>query len=145
MQIYHKSATIPANTPQIAPVVKDISFPEGVLELIHWRVSPGSLGVLSWFISAGQGQVWPLPVGVFMVADSESGDWRPERGPDTGDFQVTGFNTGAHPHTVRFELHVRYAEVPAGPRVLWTPAQLQGIPDLAASRRMPPPRGWPFQ
>lgn len=143
-EIIHSAVQVATGTTQAAPQVTDISFLPGVLTQVHWRVAPGALGVLHWALTAGQGWIWPKPVGTFLVASDEAGDWYPEGAPDSGFYQVTAFNTGAFPHTVRFELHVRYGQDLIVPRALLGQADLAESPDLSQAGPPLPPRGFPF-
>lgn len=77
-----------------------------VTEAIRWRVPRGANGVMGWLLSSSGAQVIPETPGGYTVADGESGSWQIENLHNTGDWHVTGYNTGAFPHAVRLEFLV---------------------------------------
>lgn len=93
-------ATIPADTPFETTVTVDVPFPASQVNKIRWRVPPGPRGNFGWCLSMGGVQVVPSDVGTFIVADDESDDWEIDSLPDSGAWQVTGYNTGTFDHTV---------------------------------------------
>lgn len=98
--------TIPAGTPKTAPFTTDTSFPDRVVRLVTWRVPPGPAGVMGWRLTMGGVQVVPLPAGSWIVTDSAQGQWALDGQPDSGAWQVTGYNTGVFPHAVYLDFHV---------------------------------------
>jgi hypothetical protein len=109
------AAVIPAGTPSTAPVTADISFPERIVRQVSWRVPPGPSGLMGWRLSMGGVQVAPLPLGSWVVADHAAGSWPLDGLPDSGAWQVTGYNTGTYDHTVYLEflLDLTSAAAPA--------------------------------
>lgn len=97
---------IPAGTPVAAPVVIDVSFPPMITEAIQWRVPRGPNGLMGWRLTSGSGQVVPKNLGQWIITDNEGGNWPLEHLHDSGSWQVTAYNTGTHPHTVRVRFHV---------------------------------------
>lgn len=77
-----------------------------VTELIRWRVPKGSQGLMGWQLTSSGAQVIPATPGAFMVAVGESGVWQLAGLHNTGDWNVTGYNLGAYPHTIYLEFMV---------------------------------------
>lgn len=127
------TATIPAGAPAAAPVTVDISFPPRVVRRIDWRVPNGPMGVFGWRLTMGGVQVLPTAGASWILANDESATWAPTRAPDSGAWQVTGYNTGRYPHAVYLTFHLDLPEPPR-PQVQLVPAALLGAaPDLMAT------------
>lgn len=107
--VYRKTVTIPANTPQSANFVQDISFPASKVERIVIRVPPGPRGEVGIALGSGGLRAIPDREGGFIVADNEVIDWPLEDLWDTGSWQVFGYNTGFYAHT----LEIRFLTAPA--------------------------------
>lgn len=137
-EIREAAATIPAHTPAAAPVTVDVSFPPRVVRSVSWRVPNGPMGVFGWRLTMGGVQVLPDAGVAWVLANDESGTWVTGAAPDSGAWAVTGYNTGAYPHTVYLTFHL---DLPAArrPEIQLVPAALLGMaPDLA--RVLPPAR-----
>lgn len=117
-------ATVPANTPASNPVTIQLPLGTNIVDKIRWRVPPGPRGHLGWALFMGGVQVVPDDAGAFIVADDEYDDWVISGLPDSGAWELVGYNTGGNPHTVYLGFFT-------------TPVQLQQpITDITAS-------GWP--
>lgn len=142
-EIRHLSATIPAGTPTTAPVLVSIAMPVRVVRRIHWKVPRGPAGLFGWLLAMGGAAVLPQPAGTYVIADGQAGTWETASLPDSGAWQVKGYNTGTHPHTVYlvFEVDLPARDRQLGPLI--HPHELAPVPDL--SRAGPPvlPRPWP--
>lgn len=138
VEIQHFTVTIPASTPIAAPVTVAITIPVRIVTQVDWRVPNGPLGLMGWRLAMGGVKVLPLGDD-WVVANGESGTWHLTDQPDSGAWQVIGYNTGTHPHKVYVALHcdlvIRRRQQPAPlPAIGLMPA-----PDL--SRAGPPVRG----
>jgi len=100
------SATITAGTPAASPMLVNLSVLPGQIDLIRWRVPPGPRGTLGWQLSMGGVQVIPENAGGFVVADNEYDNIIVSGLPDSGAWQVRGYNTGTNNHTVYLYFHV---------------------------------------
>jgi hypothetical protein len=100
------SATITAGTAQAAPMVVALNVIAGQIGLIRWRVPPGPRGHLGWQLTMGGVAVIPENLGAFIVADDEYDTIQVAGLPDSGAWQVTGYNTGTFNHTVYLDFHV---------------------------------------
>src|SRR5215472_10131499 len=125
------TVTIPASTPKTAPVTVAITMPVRVVTRVDWRVPNGPMGVFGWYLAMGGVPVMPQPAGTFVVANDETGSWDLTGQPDSGAWQVIGYNTGSNPHSVYLAVHVdlpsRTVQAPA-----LLPAAMLGLaPDLS--------------
>lgn len=94
------SATIPAGTPQSAPVAISLAMPPRVVRRIEWKVPPGPKGNMGFQIGMAGTQLIPYSVGAFIVADDDSEGWDLVGLPSSGAWQLLGYNTGIFAHTV---------------------------------------------
>lgn len=118
-EVRHFTATIPAGTPRAAPVAVNIAMPPRVVLSIYWRVPNGPLGVFGWQLAMGGVVVIPIGGDQFVVANDEHDTWTPSEHPDSGAWQVIGYNTGANPHSVYLAFQVDFpAPKPPPPRSL---------------------------
>lgn len=99
-EVWDFAVTIPAGTPIATPVTVTTPFPARRVKEIHWRVPHGSLGVMGWRITSSRAQIIPRQQGGWMIHDGQSGTWGLEGLPDSGAWEVTGYNIGLNPHTV---------------------------------------------
>lgn len=139
--ILHFTATIPAGTPKSAPVAVSIQFPPAVVSRIDWRVPKGPMGVFGWQLAMGGVQVFPTMGDSYVIANGESDTWTPSRAPDSGAWQVIGYNTGVNPHSVYLAFHT---DVPSRPPAFPAPIArhlISPAPDL--SKAGPPVKGHP--
>lgn len=123
-EIRTAQATIPAGTPQAAPVTVNVSFPDRIVRAVRWRVPRGPGGLMGWALTSDGVPVIPVTPGTWIVADGEADDWPLDGYPTAGNWQVTGYNTGVYPHTVylTFLLDLISPEVTPAAVVAGTPA-----------------------
>lgn len=91
---------VPAGTPQAAPVTVNVSFPSRLVRAVSWRVPPGPSGMMGWALTSAGTPVIPIQPRTFIVTDNQAGTWPLEGFLDSGNWQVTAYNTGLYPHTV---------------------------------------------
>jgi len=94
------TATVPAGTQIASPITVSLPVGTNLVDKIRWRVPPGPRGNLGWYLSMGGVQVLPDDKGNYVVADDEYDDWEIAGLPDSGAWQLTGYNTGRYDHTV---------------------------------------------
>ena len=92
--------TIPAGTPQAAPVVVNVPFPSSEVERITAKVPPGPSGLMGFALTMNGQQVIPINAGAWLIADNHTYDWALTDLPNTGQWQVTGYNTDIYDHTI---------------------------------------------
>lgn len=111
---YIFQVTIPAGTPQATPLVTPTTFEPNTVERIQWLFPQGCNGMVGIQIGARAVPVLP-PNGVnwYRHSGGASGIDVTDM-PNTGDWSVIGYNTGANPHTidVTFIVHRTAKEPP---------------------------------
>jgi hypothetical protein len=101
--IYAQQATIPAGTSQGSPVVVNVSFPDAAVSQITVTVPPGNLGLSGFQLWVKGGQVIPANQGGWIVADDRVITWNLIDLPDTGAWQVVGYNGDIYDHSILVE------------------------------------------
>lgn len=109
------SATVPAGTQIASPFVASLTINTNTVDKIRWRVPPGPRGNLGWYLSMGGVQVLPDDKGAYVVADDEYDDWEIVGLPDSGAWQLTGYNTGTYDHTVYLYFFTTPVQLSGGP------------------------------
>lgn len=104
-----------------------------------WRIPPGALGVMGWQLAMGGVQVVPFGSDTWVIDDGTAGSFTLDGYPDSGAWQVIGYNTGSFAHSVFLTFHLDLVE-----RARPVPQQLAGpltssLFDL--SKAGPPVRG----
>ena len=138
-EVRHYTATIPAGTPASAPVTVGIGFPVRTVLSVNWRIPPGAQGALGWQLAMGGVQVLPTGSDKWVIDDGTSGTFTLDGYPDSGAWQVIGYNTGAFPHSVFLVFHVNSVRRPPPVPSVLDGRQLAPVADL--SRSGPPLRG----
>lgn len=123
--IFHFTVTVPAGTPQAAPLVTLTQFRAAEVERITWRLPPGTAGKVGFQIGARNVQIIPQAAGQFIVAEGGSGSFDLEGQHNTGDWSVIAYNTGLFPHNIYVTYHIRTLRP--------IPAPFRVIPDEAVS------------
>jgi hypothetical protein len=139
-EVRHFTATFPAGTPSTAPAVVNIGFSIRTVRTIDWRVPPGPAGTVGWRLTMGGVQVVPIRSDPWVIDDGNSGTFTLDGYPDSGAWQVTGYNTGIYAHSVYFVFHLDLVKPPRRPRAPLSPLSVMGVFDLSQSG---PPRGRP--
>jgi len=94
------AVTIPAGTAETSPLTTDIFFPPRDVVAVRWKVPPGPSGMMGWRLTMSGGNAVIPAGGGWIIADGESATWPLDDQPDSGYWEVTGYNTGAYDHTV---------------------------------------------
>lgn len=97
---YIFQVTIPPGTLQSAPLVTPTTFEPNVVERIEWLFPSGCNGLVGIRIGMRNAPVLP-PNGINWYRHSGSASGiTVEDMPNSGDWSVIGFNTGAQPHII---------------------------------------------
>lgn len=122
------TVTISADTAKTSPVTTDLDLGTNVVEKVRWRVPAGPNGTMGWYLAMGGIQVIPYATGEYIVANDEGDDWQVDGLPDTGAWQLVGYNAGNFDHTVYLWFFVHPVQLDAtSPGVAPIPAsQLTG-------------------
>lgn len=112
--------TIPAGTPDSAPAFLDVSFPPRIVDAIQVVVPPGPSGLVGWRILAGGVVVIPFLSADWVITAAENITWPLDAYPDSGSWQLQGYNTGTQDHTVyfRFLVTALTSSTPAPPAMI---------------------------
>ena len=130
-EVWDFAVAIPAGTPIATPVTVVTAFPPRRVTEIHWRVPHGALGLMGWRITSAKAQIIPRQLGGWMVHDGQSGTWPLENLPDSGAWEVTGYNTGTQPHTVYVTYLTEVISKPPPVPVILPYDQLAEVDDLS--------------
>jgi len=109
-EIQQFAVTIPAGTTQAAPLVTPTTFAVRIVRRIEWRFPAGCGGLVGFYVAMSKVQLHPLPAGTWVVGDNTSGGWEVSDQPDSGAWQIVGYNTGANPHTLEIKYLVDLVE-----------------------------------
>lgn len=120
------NVTIPAGTPASAPVTTDIFFPARIVSGVHWKVPPGPSGLMGWQLTMNDGTPVIPTGGGYIITDNDSDTWALQNQPDSGQWEVTGYNTDIYPHTVYLDFLLDVISAPATGPVLVANADLTG-------------------
>ena len=93
-------ATVPAGTIPPDFAVIELTIESSSVDAVRWRVPPGPRGNMGWALAMGGVQVIPDDAGSFIIADDEYDTWQIEGLPDSGAWQLIGYNTGTFDHSV---------------------------------------------
>lgn len=99
-EIREFAVLIPAGTAKASPLVTDISFPSREVISVSWRVPPGPSGLMGWALTSAGTPVIPIQPGTYIVTDDQSATWNLSGYLNSGNWQVSGYNTGLYDHTV---------------------------------------------
>lgn len=109
--------TIPANTPQSAPVSFPMVFRLGTVVEIDVKVPPGPAGNVGFYITAGGSQYIPRTFGSFIFPDNDYFQWPVQNAINSGSWGLVGFNTDAWAHTIQVSFQVN--EVQGSPELVF--------------------------
>lgn len=101
--VYSKQATIPAGTPISAPVRVDISFDPATVETITAIIPPGPSGLVGFQLWVKGGQALPTNQGAWIIGDDREITWQLASLPNSGAWQLVGYNTDIYDHTIYIE------------------------------------------
>jgi hypothetical protein len=106
--------TIPACTPQSAPVAFSLAMPARIVDQIDIRVPPGPNGLMGFQITSANQPIIPYNAGAFVIANDERIIWALTNQITSGAWQLMGYNTGQYDHTVyvRFLLSLTGTSAP---------------------------------
>lgn len=134
------AVTIPAGTAKTAPLTVATRIPPRRVAEIRWLIPPGPSGLAGWRITMGGVQVIPVNAGQWLVRDGHYATAALARLPDSGAWDVTGYNTGKYPHTIYVTFLV---EVIRPPAPLPVPIGLDALQSGFGAPLAHPPRGVP--
>lgn len=99
-EVYSYQVTIPAGTSPAVPFTGNTPTPTRTLTELEIVVPPGPAGLMGFAITMGGVNVLPVTPGTWVITDDERITWSLEGQPNSGAWQLTGYNTGVFDHTV---------------------------------------------
>lgn len=119
-----------------------IAFPERTVTRVTYRVPPGPSGKMGWALTSAGAPVIPIQRGSYIVTDNQADTWDLAGYLDSGNWAVTGYNTGNYDHTVYLTFSL---DLPgAVPSVAPSPLPVGvGVVGSTGSVTPPPPSGPP--
>lgn len=139
-EIREFAVLIPHGTAKATPVTVSIAFPQRKVIAVTYRVPPGPSGQMGWALTSAGTPVIPIQQNTYIVTDNQSDTWELDGYLDSGNWQLTGYNTGLYDHTVylTFQLDIPGAADSSPP-----PPQTGGLGVVGAGGTVvtPPPGG----
>lgn len=111
------AALIPAGTPIATPVTVALTMPAREVRHVRVRIPPGPNGQVGFAVGMAGVSVLPVNVGQWIIGNDEVIDWDVAGLPDSGAWQLIGYNLGVQPHTI----YVTFSVDPPGRRGLALP------------------------
>lgn len=111
IKTYTFQPTIPAGTPLVSPVTLAMQFPIYQVDRIEIKVPHGPNGNMGFYIALSGTQVIPYVPGNWLILDDDNLSWDFSDLPNSGAWELVGYNTGFYPHTV----YVRFFVEPVPP------------------------------
>lgn len=106
--------TIPAGTLQSAPLITHITIPPRVVSAVHWKVPPGPSGLMGWQLTMSGGVAVIPTGGGYIIADNSDVTWPLAGFPNSGAWEVTGYNTDIYPHSIYLDFLLDLVGAPGG-------------------------------
>lgn len=106
------TVTIPAGTPENAPVTIPLAFDNWDIERIDLEVPPGPAGLMG-FQLLNNGVAWiPYGAGQWLVWDDVRESYYMTDQPAASGWAIQGYNTGFFNHSVIVRMHVNPTSPP---------------------------------
>lgn len=93
-------ATFPAGTPITVPLTVNMGFPPRKVDTLEIVVPPGPAGLMGFRVTMGGTQVIPINVGTWLITDDDKISWPLDNMPNSGAWQVMGYNTDEYDHSI---------------------------------------------
>lgn len=103
-QIYSFAVTVSAGTAKTAPASFDLTIPTRQVDELEVLVPPGPSGQVGFTIGVSGTPIIPYNAAEWIVTDDEKIRWPLEDYPDSGDWTLSAYNTGAYDHTLYVRL-----------------------------------------
>jgi hypothetical protein len=93
-------ATFPAGTALATPLTVNMGFPPRTVETLEIIVPPGPSGLMGFRITMGGTSVIPIQPNTWLVTDDDKITWKLDGLPNSGAWQIQGYNTDEYDHSV---------------------------------------------
>lgn len=93
-------ATFPAGTALATPLTVNMAFPPRAVDVLEITVPPGPSGLMGFRITMGGTSVLPIQPNTWLVTDDDKIVWELNGLPNSGAWQIQGYNTDEYDHSV---------------------------------------------
>jgi hypothetical protein len=93
-------ATFPAGTDITSPLTINMGFPPRTVDTLELVIPPGPSGLMGFRITMGGTSVIPIQPGIWLITDDERITWKLDGYPNSGAWQIQGYNTDEYDHSV---------------------------------------------
>lgn len=133
--------TIPAETPEAAPVVFPTHFNPGTVVEVEVVIPAGAAGLAGVRVVTNRAQIWPRTRGAWFIGDNEAVKREVYNWPNSGRLELEGYNTGkfAHSFQVRYGVVENAIPAPAPGAVTSTPVEVAPSGEVVTQEAPPPP------
>lgn len=100
VEVWSFQNTIPAGTAKATPVKLSMKLPPREIERIDILVPAGPNGLMGFQLGMAGAQVFPANAGNWFVKSAVNFSWDLQGQPNSGAWQLFGYNTGQYDHTV---------------------------------------------
>lgn len=100
IEVYAFSVVFPTGTTPAAPTTIPVTIPTRKVVGIEADVPDGWNGVVGFALASDGQQIIPANRGQWIIASGDVLHWTIDDLPETGDFQIIGYNTGVYSHTL---------------------------------------------
>jgi hypothetical protein len=129
VEIRSFAVTIPHGTTLPATFTQDIFFPARIVTGIHWKVPPGPSGLMGWRLTMSNGNPVIPTGGGWIIADDQDATWPLADQPDSGAWEITGYNTDIYDHTVYVDFFCDLVgQEVSSPQLISIPSSAGGAP-----------------
>jgi len=125
-ELWSFQVTIPAGTAVSAPFTQSTTIPVRTPDAVEIIVPPGPSGLMGFAITMGGVNVIPVAPRTFIVTDDEKIHWPISSLPDSGAWEITGYNVDVFDHAIYLRWLVDVVGTPESTPVdlTWTLADL---------------------
>jgi hypothetical protein len=124
-RVYSIAFTVPAGTPQSAPISKTWRTEDNTIEDIELEIPPGHNGLTGIRVMKGDVQILPWSQGTFIVANDYVRTFPIGVYVPTSDVTLQAYNTGSFPHTFYLRMTVTTYDQPSAQQ---SSASTQALP-----------------
>lgn len=99
-EVRNFAAVIPRATPIASPVIIPLTMPAREVRHVRVRIPPGPNGQVGFVLAMAGTAVLPTNTGQWLIGNDETIEWDLADQPDSGAWQLIGYNLGQLPHTI---------------------------------------------
>lgn len=103
-EVYAFAVTITAGTAIASPQVTGIPIPPRIVNVVEVVVPPGCSGLVGFQVGMAGVQIVPVNNGGWIITDDEKIVFPVQGLPDSGAWQVIGYNLDIYDHTIQVRL-----------------------------------------